>query len=213
MFFYCDLQICSGWLNVTAFLNFFMCWSRFGKNSISQASQFFNNINLHIYKLFIWNFRSHPLLHSNMFNGILMHYWITVFFFWYKNIVNLIIFFLLDLSLNINNIGQRTSLILSFNVCEYSPAKNGTVSTPIYPKSSVLRSLPCYRIESEQPYSSDKRNYIDIFSEIQNLEEHLNHCIGSKVTAIFTSRWILPTGGVASERVCPAACAAGLLIF
>ena len=38
------------------FLNSFMCWSRFGKNSKSQASQFFNNINLHVYKLFIWNF-------------------------------------------------------------------------------------------------------------------------------------------------------------
>ena len=33
---------------------------------------------------------------------------------------------------------------------------------------------------------------------------HINCCIGLKVTAI------LPTGGVASERVCPAACAAGL---
>ena len=133
------------------FLNSFMCWSRFGKNSISQVSQFFNNINLHAYKHLAWNFCSHPLLHSNMFSGILMLNWIIIFFFWFKNFVNLIIFFLLDLSININNIGQMTSL-LSFNFWEYSPAKSGTVSTPIYPKLSVLRSLPCYRIESEQPY-------------------------------------------------------------
>ena len=53
------------------FLNSFMCWSRFGKNSIRQASQFFNNINLHVYKLLIWNFCSHTLLHSNMLSGIL----------------------------------------------------------------------------------------------------------------------------------------------
>ena len=109
-----------------------MIWSRFGKKSIRHASQFFNNINLHVYKLFIWTFCSHPILHSNMFSGILMLNEITIFFFWFKNIVNLNIFFLLDLSLNINNIGERTSC-LSFNFWEYSPAKNGTVSTPIYP--------------------------------------------------------------------------------
>ena len=28
------------------------------------------------------------------------------------------------------------------------------------------------------------------------------HHIGSKVTAIFLNRWILPVGGVAPERVC-----------
>ena len=42
MLFYCDLLICSGWLVVTAvvtFLNSFMCWSRFGNNSIRKASQ------------------------------------------------------------------------------------------------------------------------------------------------------------------------------
>ena len=58
--------------------------------------------------------------------------------------------------------------------------------------------------------SSHKTNYIDILSEILNLEGHLNRCIGSKVTAILLNGWILPTGGVASGRVCPAACAAGL---
>ena len=47
-------------------------------------------------------------------------------------------------------------------------------------------------------------------SEILNLEEHLNLCIGSEVTAILLNGWILITGGVASGRVYPAACAAGL---
>ena len=47
--------------------------------------------------------------------------------------------------------------------------------------------------------SSHKTNYIDIFSEILNLEGHLNRCIGSKVTGILLNGWNLPTGGVASE--------------
>ena len=59
---------------------------------------------------------------------------------------------------------------------------------------------------------SHKTNYIDIFSEIQNLEEHQNRCIGSKVTAILLNGWILPTSVVASGRVCPGACAAGLFL-
>ena len=58
--------------------------------------------------------------------------------------------------------------------------------------------------------SSHKTNYFDIFSEILNLGGHLNRCIGSKVTAIFLNGRILPAGGVASGRVCPAACATGL---
>ena len=44
--------------------------------------------------------------------------------------------------------------------------------------------------------------YIDIFSEILNLEGHQNCCIGSKVMAILLNKLILPTGGVASGRVC-----------
>ena len=59
--------------------------------------------------------------------------------------------------------------------------------------------------------ASHKTNYIDIFSEILNIQGHLNRCIGSKVMAILLNRWILPTGRVASGKVCPAACAAGLL--
>ena len=49
-----------------------------------------------------------------------------------------------------------------------------------------------------------------MFSDILNLEGHLNRCIGSEITPIFLNGWILPTGGGASGRVCPAACAAGL---
>ena len=55
-------------------------------------------------------------------------------------------------------------------------------------------------------------NYIDIFSAIQNFEEHLNRCIGSKVKVILLNGWILPTGVVALGRVCPAACATGLFL-
>ena len=61
--------------------------------------------------------------------------------------------------------------------------------------------------------SSYKTNHIDIFSEILNLEGHLICCIGSKVLAILLNGWILPIGGVSSERVCPAACAAGLFLM
>ena len=57
--------------------------------------------------------------------------------------------------------------------------------------------------------SSHKTNYVDIFSGILNLEEHLNHCIGFRVTAILLNGWILTSGGVASERVRPAAYTAG----
>ena len=49
-----------------------------------------------------------------------------------------------------------------------------------------------------------------ILLEILNLQGHLNRCIGSKVTALLRNGWILPTSGVASGRVCPAAYAAGL---
>ena len=61
--------------------------------------------------------------------------------------------------------------------------------------------------------SSHKTNYFDVFSEILYHEGHLNRCIGSKVTAILLNGWILPTGGAALGRVCPAACAAGLLFL
>ena len=40
------------------------------------------------------------------------------------------------------------------------------------------------------------------FLEILNLEGHLNCFIGLKVTAILVNRVILPSCGVASERVC-----------
>ena len=48
------------------------------------------------------------------------------------------------------------------------------------------------------------------FSEILNLPGHLNCSTGTQVMAILLNGWILTTGGVASGRVCPAACAADL---
>ena len=50
----------------------------------------------------------------------------------------------------------------------------------------------------------------NIFPDIIFLEGHQNRCCGSIVTAILLNEWILLTGGVASGRVCPAACTAGL---
>ena len=41
-----------------------------------------------------------------------------------------------------------------------------------------------------------------LFSEILNLEVHQNRRIGSKITAILLSGWILPSGGVSLGRVC-----------
>ena len=52
--------------------------------------------------------------------------------------------------------------------------------------------------------------FILTFLEILNLEWHINCCFGSKVTAVLLNGLILPSGEVASGRVCPAACAAGL---
>ena len=42
------------------------------------------------------------------------------------------------------------------------------------------------------------------------LQGHLTCCIGSKVMVFLLNWLVLPTGGVPSGRVCPAACAAGL---
>ena len=50
--------------------------------------------------------------------------------------------------------------------------------------------------------SSPKTNYINIVSELLNIERHHKYSIGSKVTTILLNGWILPTGGVASGRVC-----------
>ena len=49
------------------------------------------------------------------------------------------------------------------------------------------------------------------FTENLNLKGYLNRFIGPQVTAILVNGGILPSVGVASGRVCPAACAAGLL--
>ena len=50
--------------------------------------------------------------------------------------------------------------------------------------------------------SSHKTNYIVILSDILNLEGHQNRFIGSQVTAILLSGWILRNGGASSGRVC-----------
>ena len=55
-----------------------------------------------------------------------------------------------------------------------------------------------------------KQTILTFLLEILNLEGHLNRCIGSKITVTLLNGLILPTGGVESDRVCPAACAAGL---
>ena len=57
-----------------------------------------------------------------------------------------------------------------------------------------------------------KQNMLTFLSEILNLEGCLSQCKGSKVTAVLMNGWILPTGRVALEMVCPAACAAGLFL-
>ena len=57
-----------------------------------------------------------------------------------------------------------------------------------------------------------KHTILIFFSEILNLEVHLNCCIGLKLRAILLNGWILPTDGVALGKVCPAACGAGLFL-
>ena len=49
---------------------------------------------------------------------------------------------------------------------------------------------------------SNEIDFVSIFKEILNFEGHLNRFIGSKVTANWVNGGILPSGGVASERVC-----------
>ena len=51
---------------------------------------------------------------------------------------------------------------------------------------------------------SHKIDCLPIFQENLNLKGHLNRFIGSKVTAILMNGGILPRGGVALGRVCPA---------
>ena len=76
-----------------------------------------------------------------------------------------------------------------------------------------IQSVQCWHAQMvKNSATSHITNYIDIFTGNLNLEGHLYCCIGSKVTAILLNGWILPTGGVVSGRVCPAACAAGLFL-
>ena len=91
------------------------------------------------------------------------------------------------------------------------PKPGAALQTFIHPLVKIsLRRRHAQTIKNGS--SIHKTNYIGTFSAIPNLEGHLNRCIGSKVTAIQLNGWIFPTGGVASGRVCPAACAAGLFL-
>ena len=46
------------------------------------------------------------------------------------------------------------------------------------------------------------KDYVPFFVEILNIEGHVNCVIGLKVIAILVNRRILPSCGVALERVC-----------
>ena len=72
------------------------------------------------------------------------------------------------------------------------------VSDPLVKIS--LRS--CHTQTVKNGASNHRTNYIEIFSEILNLEGHQNRYIGLKVKAIFLNGWSLPTGGASSGRVC-----------
>ena len=54
----------------------------------------------------------------------------------------------------------------------------------------------------ENGASSHNTNYIDLLSEILNLDGHQNCCIGYKVMAILLNGCILPTGGASLGKVC-----------
>ena len=58
-----------------------------------------------------------------------------------------------------------------------------------------------------------KQIILTFLLEILNLEGHLNCFVGLKVTAILLTGWILAIGGVVLGRVCPVACAAGLILI
>ena len=60
--------------------------------------------------------------------------------------------------------------------------------------------------------SSNKKNYVNILSEIINLKGHLNCFIGSKVTAILVNGRILPSGFIGKGlRLQPAQQACSLI--
>ena len=61
--------------------------------------------------------------------------------------------------------------------------------------NSLLR---CFTVE----LSSYKIDYVIVIKNFLNPEGHQNRISGSKVTAVLLVGWILPIGGVASERVC-----------
>ena len=54
----------------------------------------------------------------------------------------------------------------------------------------------------EDGASNQKTSYIPVVQENLTFKGHLNRFIGSKVTEILVNGGILPSGGVASRRVC-----------
>ena len=117
--------------------------------------------------------------------------------------------------------GSKQKKKLGISLADPGEARGCSTNTPAADWLINWLSNPLVKISLRRRHaqtvkngaSSHKTNCIDIYSEILNLEEHLYRCIGSKVTAILLNGWILPTGGVASGRVCPTACAAGLFNY
>ena len=60
----------------------------------------------------------------------------------------------------------------------------------------------CHAVTIADGALSHKIDYLTIFNEILNPEEHPNCITGSKVTAILVNWWILPIGGASLGRVC-----------
>ena len=71
-----------------------------------------------------------------------------------------------------------------------SPGSAKYLYGAVTPKRSIM-VLPVIKI-----------TILTFFLEILNVEGHQNRCLDSKVTRILLNGWILPSGGVASGRVC-----------
>ena len=103
------------------------------------------------------------------------------------------------------------------------PGKARGCSTNTYVIISLIDSLthPLVKIPLRHRHAlmvedgafCHKTDYVPYLNPNLNLKGHLNCFIGSKVTAILVNGKILPRGGVASGRVCPAACAAGMFLL
>ena len=98
--------------------------------------------------------------------------------------------------------------------------KARSCSTNTFVINSLIKSVsqPLVKISVQRRHaqtvqngaSSHKTNYINIFSDILNLEGHQNRWIGSKVTAILRNGGFCLLVELHREGSVPAACAAGL---